>query len=319
MSIQKAKEVIRIEAQAIQALISHVDEHFQKAVDMLLNCKGRVIITGMGKSGIIAQKIASTLTSTGSAALFLHPAEGLHGDLGAVLKDDIVICISKSGNTEEILRLIPLFRRQGVPIISILGNIDSMIAKQSDVVLNVRVKEEACPYDLVPTSSTTAALVMGDALAMALFQERGLSAEDFAQLHPGGDIGKRFLFYVDDVMRTGEDVATVEEETPLSRAVLEITSKRLGATCVLNREKQLVGIITDGDLRRLVEHKHDIWDLKAKDVMHQNPICVQSGVLVAEALHVMEAHSVNQLIITDQEKKPVGMVHLHDLLKAGFA
>lgn len=319
MSIQKAKEVIRIEADAIHALIDRVDEQFQKAVDMLLNCKGRVIITGMGKSGIIAQKIASTLTSTGSAALFLHPAEGLHGDLGAVLKNDIVVCISKSGNTEEILRLIPLFRRQGVPIISILGNIDSMIAKQSDVVLNTKVKEEACPYDLVPTASTTAALVMGDALAMALFQERGLTAEDFAQLHPGGDIGKRFLFRVDDVMRTGEDIAIVEEDTPLSRAILEITSKRLGGTCVLNRKGKLVGIITDGDLRRLVEHKHEIWDLKARDVMNSNPKCVQSGVLVAEALHVMEEYSVNQLVIKDKEGKPVGMVHLHDLLKAGFA
>jgi len=319
MSIQKGKEVIRIEAKAIQDLVDRVDEQFQKVVDILFSCKGRVIITGMGKSGIIAQKIASTLTSTGSAALFLHPAEVLHGDLGAVLKEDVIICISKSGNTEEILRLIPLFRRRGVPIISILGNVNSVIAKQSDVVLNVRVKEEACPYDLVPTASTTATLVMGDALAMALFQKRGLSAEDFAQLHPGGDIGKRFLLRIDDVMRTGEDIALVKEDTPLSLVVLEITSKRLGATCVLNSDSQLVGIITDGDLRRLIERTHGIWNLKAKDVMSQNPKCVQSGVLVTKALHVMEEYSINQLIITGKGGKPVGMVHFHDLLKAGFA
>ncbi|MCJ7812104.1 KpsF/GutQ family sugar-phosphate isomerase [bacterium] len=319
MSIQKGKEVIRIEAKAIQDLVDRVDEQFQKVVDILFSCKGRVIITGMGKSGIIAQKIASTLTSTGSAALFLHPAEVLHGDLGAVLKEDVIICISKSGNTEEILRLIPLFRRRGVPIISILGNVNSVIAKQSDVVLNVRVKEEACPYDLVPTASTTATLVMGDALAMALFQKRGLSAEDFAQLHPGGDIGKRFLLRIDDVMRTGEDIALVKEDTPLSLVVLEITSKRLGATCVLNSDSQLVGIITDGDLRRLIERTHGIWNLKAKDVMSRNPKCVQSGVLVTKALHVMEEYSINQLIITGKGGKPVGMVHFHDLLKAGFA
>ncbi len=319
MSIQKGKEVIRIEAKAIQDLIDRVDEQFEKAVDILFHCKGRVIITGMGKSGIIAHKIASTLTSTGSAALFLHPAEVLHGDLGAVLKDDAIICISKSGNTEEILRLIPLFRRRGVPIISILGNANSVIAKQSDVVLNVKVKEEACPYDLVPTASTTATLVMGDALAMALFQKRGLSAEDFAQLHPGGDIGKRFLLRIDDVMRTGKDIAIVKEDTPLSLVVLEITSKRLGATCVLNSNSQLIGIITDGDLRRMMEHTHEIWNLKAKDVMSLNPKCVPSGVLVTKALHVMEEYSINQLIITDKGEKPIGMIHFHDLLKAGFA
>jgi len=319
MSIEKGKEVIRIEAEAVQALIDRIDENFEKAVNMLLNCKGRVIVTGMGKSGIIAQKIASMLTSTGTAAFFLHPAEGVHGDLGAVLREDVVICISKSGNTEEILRLLPLFRRQGVPLIALTGNLNSDLAKRSDIVLDVSVKEEACPYDIIPSSSTTAALVMGDALALAVFQERGLSVEDFAQFHPGGDIGKRLLLKVDDVMRTGEDIASVNVDTPLPQTILEITSKRLGATCVMNGNGKLVGIITDGDLRRLMEQRHNVWDLKAKDIMTKDPKCVPSGVLAAKALHVMEEYSINQLIVVDEKNQAVGMVHVHDLLKAGLA
>ncbi len=319
MSIEKGKEVIRIEAEAVQALIDRIDENFEKAVNMLLNCKGRVIVTGMGKSGIIAQKIASMLTSTGTAAFFLHPAEGVHGDLGAVLKEDVVICISKSGNTEEILRLLPLFRRQGVPLIALTGNLNSDLAKRSDIVLDVSVKEEACPYDIIPSSSTTAALVMGDALALAVFQERGLSVEDFAQFHPGGDIGKRLLLKVDDVMRTGEDIASVNVDTPLPQTILEITSKRLGATCVMNGNGKLAGIITDGDLRRLMEQRHNVWDLKAKDIMTKDPKCVPSGVLAAKALHVMEEYSINQLIVVDEKNQAVGMVHVHDLLKAGLA
>jgi len=288
-------------------------------VEILLNCKGRAIVSGMGKSGIIAKKIASTLTSTGTPAFFLHPAEGVHGDLGAVLKEDVVILISKSGNTAELLSLFPIFRRQGVPIIAMTGNPDSTLAKQCDVHLDVSVKEEACPNDIVPTSSTTAALVMGDALALALFQEKGFSIEEFAQFHPGGDIGKRLFLKVDDVMRKGEDIAKIEENAALSRAILEITSKRLGATCVMNRKGSLVGIITDGDLRRLMEQRRDIWDLKAKDVMTKNPKSVPVGILAAKALHVMEEYSINVLIIVDKSGDPVGMVHIHDLLKAGVA
>ena len=288
-------------------------------MEILLNCKGRAIVSGMGKSGIIAKKIASTLTSTGTPAFFLHPAEGVHGDLGAVLKEDVVILISKSGNTAELLSLFPIFRRQGVPIIAMTGNPDSTLAKQCDVHLDVSVKEEACPNDIVPTSSTTAALVMGDALALALFQEKGFSIEEFAQFHPGGDIGKRLFLKVDDVMRKGEDIAKIEENAALSRAILEITSKRLGATCVMNRKGSLVGIITDGDLRRLMEQRRDIWDLKAKDVMTKNPKSVPVGILAAKALHVMEEYSINVLIIVDKSGDPVGMVHIHDLLKAGVA
>jgi arabinose-5-phosphate isomerase len=319
MSIQKGKEVVRIEAEAIRALIDRIDDRFQKAVDILLNCKGRIIITGMGKSGIIGRKIVSTLNSTGMSSIFLHPAEGVHGDLGVVLKDDVVICISKSGNTEEILRLIPVFKRQGCAVITMTGNPDSALGKQSNVILDISVKEEACPYDLVPTASSTAALVMGDALALALFQERGLSVEDYAMLHPAGDIGKRFFLRVDEIMRTEEDIAKVNTDTPITQTILEISSKRLGATCVMDNNKKLVGIVTDGDLRRLMEKSHDIWSLKAKDIMCRYPKCIRLGVLAEEALRTMEEFSVNQLIVVDKEENPVGMVHIHDLLKAGLA
>jgi arabinose-5-phosphate isomerase len=319
MSIKKGKEVVRIEAEAIRSLESRIDIQFQKAIDILLNCRGRVIVTGMGKSGIIGKKIASTLTSTGMAALFLHPAEGVHGDLGAVLREDVVICISKSGNTEEILRLIPIFKRQGVPVIAMTGNKNSILVKQSDAFLDVGVREEACPFDIIPTSSTTAALVMGDALAVALFQERGFSIEDYAQYHPGGDIGRKLLLRVDDIMRTGDEIAKVEGDVTLSEAILEITSKRMGATCVIDSKDSLVGIITDGDLRRLVEQRHDIWKLKAKDVMSSHPKTIRIGTLAAKALHEMEKYSITQLIVLNGNKEIVGMVHMHDLLKSEIA
>jgi arabinose-5-phosphate isomerase len=319
MSIQKGKEVVRIEAEAIQALENRIDAHFQEAVEMLLHCKGRVIVTGMGKSGIIAKKIAATLTSTGTAAFFLHPAEGVHGELGAVLKEDVVICISKSGNTEEILTLLPLFKRQGIPIITLTGNLDSVLAGRSDVILDVSVKEEACPYDLVPTSSTTAALVMGDALAIAALQERGFSVEDFARFHPGGDIGRRLLLRVDDVMHREKDIPMVDEHTPLPDTILEMTTKRLGCTCVMDEDGRLSGIVTDGDLRRLLERRYDILNLRAKDVMTQDPKCVPPDTLGAKAIHIMEKYSITQLIVVEEEKRPIGIVHLHDLLKAGLA
>lgn len=317
-SIALGKEVVRIEAEAVKALEARIDQAFQKAIELLLQCKGRVIVTGMGKSGIIAKKIASTLNSTGTAALFLHPAESVHGDLGAVLKDDVVIAVSKSGNTEELLRILPVFKRQGCPIIAITGGLNSPLARQSDVVLNVSVKEEACPYGLVPSSSTTATLVMGDALAITLFQRRGFSVEEFAQLHPAGTLGRRLLLRVDDVMRTGNDIAKVPLDASLSKTILEITSKRLGATCVMNGNDELKGIITDGDLRRLIEKGNEIWNLKAKDIMNPHPKCIPRGMLAAQALHVMETYSINQLIIVDEKGKPVGMIHIHDLLKAGI-
>ena len=317
MSIPKGMEVVRIEAEAVAALIDRIDERFQKAVDILLACEGRIIVTGMGKSGIIAKKIASTLSSIGTSAFFLHPAEGLHGDLGAVLKEDAVIAISKSGNTEEILRLLPMFKRQGVLIIAMTGNLQSTLAMQSDVVLDVSVKEEACPYDLVPTASTTATLVMGDALALAVFQERGLSVEDFLMYHPAGEIGKKFLMRVDDLMHSGKDMPQVNLDTPLPATIFQITSKRLGATCVIE-DGLLAGIITDGDLRRLLEKKHDIGGLTATDVMTPDPKTILIGTLAAKALHIMEQFSITQLVVVDEARHPVGIVHLHDLLKAGL-
>lgn len=319
MSIEKGKEVVRMEAEAILALEDKIGEEFQKAVDILLACKGRVIVTGLGKSGLIGQKIASTMTSTGTAAIFLHAAEGLHGDLGAVLKNDVVICISKSGTTKEILNLMPLLRRQTVKIISITGNVNSPMAKGSDVVLDASISSEACPFDLVPTSSTTTTLVLGDALALALFQERGFSVEDFARYHPGGDIGKKYFMKIDDVMRSNDDIAKVHRDTPIPETIIEITSKRLGATCIVDDNNSLIGIITDGDLRRQIEQKHDIWKLRASDLMTPNPKCIKQGVLAVEALYLMEEHSINQLIVVDADNNIAGMIHIHDLLKAGLA
>jgi len=317
--IAKGKQVIRIEAEAVAALEDRVGEDFYRAVEIIHQAKGRVIVTGIGKSGIIGKKIAATLTSTGTAALFLHPTEGVHGDLGLVRKDDVVICISKSGNTEELYQLIPIFKRIGVPIISLTGNPQSPLAEKSDVVLDISVQEEACPFDLAPTASTTAALAMGDALAVALLLLRNFSLEDYALLHPGGSIGKKLLLRIDDVMFTGDRIARVHPDTPMKEVIFEITSKRFGATCVVDGNGRLVGIITDGDLRRLLERRTDVWGLKAKDVMTRRPKVVRTGTLASDALNLLKIYSINQIIVVNDENVPVGMIHLHDLLKAGVA
>jgi arabinose-5-phosphate isomerase len=317
--LDRGREVIRIEAAAVSALESRLGESFEQAVDIIYRSTGRIIVTGMGKSGIIAKKIAATFTSTGTAALFLHPAEGTHGDLGMVRRDDVVVCISKSGNTDEIYRLLPIFKRLGVPLITMTGNLNSELAQRSDVVLDISVEKEACPFDLVPTASTTAALAMGDALAMALLERRNFDMNDFALLHPGGTLGRRLLLHIDDVMFTGERVARVAGETPLPDVIHEITSKRFGATCVVDEDDRLVGIITDGDLRRLLEKTGRVDGLQARDVMTTRPKTVPTGVLAAEALRVMEKHNIMQIIIVDGENRPVGMIHLHDLLKTGIA
>jgi arabinose-5-phosphate isomerase len=317
MIIEKAKEVIRKEAEAILNLEKKINSEFQKAVEIILKCRGRVIVTGIGKSGIIGKKIAATLNSTGTAALFLHPVEGLHGDLGLVRRDDVVIAITKSGETEELQQLFPLFKRLGVPIISLTGSPSSQTAEKSDVVLDVSVDEEACPNNLVPTSSTTAALVMGDALAIALLEERHFSAEDFALLHPGGYLGKRLLLKVKDVMHTGSDIPVVSENADMKEVILEMTSKRFGATTVVNDKKELVGIFTDGDLRRLVERTEEIFKLKAREVMIRNPKTIEEEALAAKALNRMEFYNITCLIVPNGNKEPVGILHLHDLLKAG--
>ncbi|MFH1334890.1 MAG: KpsF/GutQ family sugar-phosphate isomerase [Candidatus Zixiibacteriota bacterium] len=314
---EKAKEVIRKEAKAIANLEKKIDEKFSRAVELCLKCKGRVIVTGIGKSGIIARKIAATLTSTGTPAFFLHPTEGTHGDVGMVRKNDVVIAISKSGETDEVYQLIPLFKRVGVPIITFTGNIKSPLAEKSDVVIDVSVDEEACPYDLVPTSSTTAALVMGDALAIALLEERDFSSEDFALLHPGGQLGRKLILKVSDIMHSGDEIPKVAEDTGIKEVILEMTSKRLGTTTVVNQKGELVGIFTDGDLRRVVERTDNIFSLKAKQVMSKNPKTISADELAVKALNLMESYSITSLVITNGKKEPVGIVHLHDILKAG--
>ncbi len=314
---EKAKEVIRKEAKAVAHLEKKIDESFVKAVELILKCKGRVIVTGIGKSGIIGKKIAATLTSTGTAAFFLHPTEGIHGDLGMVRKNDVVIAITKSGGADEVYQLIPLFKRLGVPIIAFTGNLNSPVAEKSDVVIDVSVDQEACPYNLIPTSSTTAALVMGDALAIALLEERHFSSEDFALLHPGGNLGRRLILKVSDIMHTGDQIPTVSEETNMKEVILEMTSKRLGTTTVVNQKGELVGIFTDGDLRRLVERTDEIFSLKARQVMTENPKTIDSDELAAKALNLMESYSITSLIIANGKREPIGIVHLHDILKAG--
>ena len=314
---EKAKEVIRKEAKAVALLREKIDQAFVRAVELILECKGRVIVTGIGKSGIIGKKIAATLTSTGTASFFLHPTEGIHGDLGMVRKNDVVIAITKSGGTDEVYQLIPLFKRLGVPIITFTGDLNSPVAEKSDVVIDVSVDEEACPYNLIPTSSTTAALVMGDALAIALLEERRFSSEDFALLHPGGHLGRKLILKVSDIMHTGDQIPVVSQETDMKEVILEMTSKRLGTTTVVSEEGKLVGIFTDGDLRRLVERTDEIFSLKAKQVMTRNPKTIDGDELAAKALNLMESYSITSLIITNGKREPIGIVHLHDILKAG--
>jgi arabinose-5-phosphate isomerase len=314
---EKAKEVIRKEAKAVLDLEKKIDEQFVKAVELILKCKGRVIVTGMGKSGIIGKKIAATLTSTGTAAFFLHPADAIHGDLGMVRKNDVVIAITKSGDTDELYQMIPLFKRLAVPIITLTGNPSSPVAEKSDVVIDVSVEEEACPYNLIPTSSTTATLVIGDALAIALLEERHFSSEDFALLHPGGQLGRMLLLKVSDIMHTGDQIPIVSGETNMKDVILEMTSKRLGTTTVVNEKGELAGIFTDGDLRRLVEKTDEIFSFKAKQAMTKNPKTIDGNELAAKALNIMESYSITSLVITNGKKEPIGIVHLHDILKAG--
>lgn len=316
--ISKGKEVVNIEGNAILNLINSINQEFVKAVRLIFNSKGRVVLTGMGKSGLIARKIVATLNSTGTAAIFMHPTDALHGDLGMVRKEDIVIIISKSGNTEELIRLIPMFKRINVTLIGMLGTVDSLIAKECDVILNIHVNEEACPYDLAPTASTTAALVMGDALAMALLELKGFTEEDFALLHPGGSLGKRLSLRIDEIMIKGKDIPIVKEKTPLKDTIYEITSKRLGTTCVVNDEGILTGIITDGDLRRLLERTLDLKNLTAGDVMTRKPKTITKEKLASFAIQQMENYKITSLIVVDKDYKPEGIVHLHDLVKLGL-
>lgn len=313
--IDKAREVILVEAEALREMAERLDESFEKAVDLLLNVKGRVIITGIGKSGQVARKIAATLSSTGTPAVFIHPTEGAHGDAGMVLSEDIAMVVSKSGDTEELLRLVPIFKRLEVPIIAITGGNGSPLAQEADVVLDASVAREACPLDLAPTSSTTAALVMGDALAAVLVELRGFTADDFSFIHPGGALGRK-LIKVRDIMHTGEDLPIVSKNAGFKEMVVEMTSKRFGLTLIVDENGKLAGIFTDGDLRRTVEAYENPFDLKAGEVAVTNPKKVDANELAATAVAIMEAHNITSLVITDKSGCPIGLIHLHDLLKA---
>lgn len=317
MGIESARKVLEIEAKAIRNLIQSIDENFAKAVEMILSCKGRVVVTGMGKSGIIGKKVSATLSSTGTPSLFLHPAEGIHGDLGMVTEDDVILAISNSGETEEINKLLPFFRKMGNRIIAFSGVKDSTLAKNSDVVINIEVKEEACPLGLAPTASTTATLAMGDALAIALLDRRGFKKRDFARLHPGGTLGRRLMLKVEDIMRIRDQVPSVEEEVTIITAIEEMTEKNLGFTTVVDKKGSLTGIITDGDLRRAIQNGVDFATQKAKEIMTKNPKTIEREKLLVQAVEKMEKNSITSLIIVNEENKPVGIVHLHDLLGRG--
>jgi len=317
----QAKRVLKIEADAVAALIDRVDERFVDAVKLILNSKGRVVVTGMGKSGLIGKKIAATLASTGTPALFLHPAEGIHGDLGMVTRGDTVIALSNSGETEELTRMLPSLKRLGIKIIALTGNLESTLAKNSDVVIDVGVQEEACPLGLAPTASTTATLAMGDALAVALLDQRGFKQEDFACFHPGGTLGKKLLLRVRDLMHSGDAVPMVSEGTLIKDAIYEISSKKMGITAVVNGQGRLVGVVSDGDLRRWMEKTEktgeNLLAKQAKDIMTRNPKIISNESLAAEAVAIMEKNSITCLIVTDTKAVPEGVIHLHDLLKAG--
>jgi arabinose-5-phosphate isomerase len=302
-------------------LAESLNSEFTRGVELILSSTGRVVVTGMGKSGIICQKIASTLASTGTPAFFLHPAEGIHGDLGMIMRGDVVIAISYSGETEEVVRILPVIKRLGAKLIAMSGNRASTLARTADVFLEVAVKEEACPLGLAPTASTTATLAMGDALAVALLVERGFKAEDFALFHPGGSLGKKLLLRVEDLMHTGDAVPLVSMQALMREALFVITSRGLGIAGVVDSRGVLAGVITDGDLRRALEKGVDILNTTAGELMTRNPKRITSSELAAKAMQRMEEHSITSLFVFsgDDAEKPVGIIHLHDLLKAGLA
>ncbi|MHB8844627.1 MAG: KpsF/GutQ family sugar-phosphate isomerase [Nitrospirota bacterium] len=321
MSIEQAKKVLKIEAEAILRLIDRLDGGFDRAIELILGCRGRVVVTGMGKSGHIGNKIAATLASTGTPALFLHPAEGIHGDLGMVTKGDIVIALSNSGETEELSRMLPSLKRIGIKIVALTGNTESTLARNSDVVIDVGVKEEACPLGLAPTASTTATLAMGDALAVVLLDRRGFKEEDFACYHPGGALGKRLLLRVRDIMHTGDDIPKVSDTALVKDAIYEISSKKVGVTAVVDAAGKLQGVISDGDLRRWMERTEksgeNLLSKQAREIMTRNPKVIGKDALAAEAVALMENSSITCLLILDSGARPEGVIHLHDLLKAG--
>lgn len=316
--ILSGQRTVTIESQAVQALHRRIDATFAGACELILRCQGRVIVTGMGKSGHIGGKIAATLASTGTPAFFVHPGEASHGDLGMVTRQDVVIAISNSGSSSEVVTLIPLFKRLQVPIISMTGKPESPLAKASDVHLDISIAEEACPLDLAPTSSTTVTLVMGDALAVALLEARGFTREDFAFSHPGGALGRRLLVRAEDLMHKGTEVPRVSDSAPISQALVEMTRKGFGMTTVVDSDDQLLGVFTDGDLRRCVDQGVDLANATMATVMTRAPKAIHADLLAAEALTLMETKKITALVVEDNQGHPIGLLHMHDILRAGI-
>jgi len=312
-----ARRVLDVEIAGLQAVRGALDGRFERAVEIMAACKGKVVVTGMGKSGLVCRKIAATLASTGTQSSFLHAGEAVHGDFGVVDRHDVVLALSYSGETEEIVRLLPLVQRHGIPLIAITGKVDSTLGKAADVALDAGVPEEACPLGLAPTASTTAALALGDALAVALLERKGFTREDFAALHPAGSLGRRLLT-VQEVMHTGDAIPLVRGDTPLPGVVSEISGKRLGVTGVLDGRGRFAGVITDGDLRRGLGRGADLNRLRAADLMTRNPKTIDGKALAARALAEMERYSITSLFVLDGRRRPLGVIHMHDLLKAGI-
>ncbi len=315
-ALDLARRVLRIEADAVAALAERLDESFLRAIDLILGCRGRVIVSGIGKSGHVARKIAATLASTGTPAYFVHAAEANHGDLGMITREDVLIALSNSGESEELLSIVPLVKRQGGKLITLTGNADSSLAREADVHLDGRVKEEACPLNLAPTASTTAALALGDALAVALLDARGFGADDFARSHPGGTLGRRLLTHVRDVMRSGQDVPTVTEDATMAQALLVMTRGGMGMTAVLAANRSIAGIFTDGDLRRAIDRVADLRGTPIAQVMTRNPRTIRPDALAVEAVEMMEQYRINQILVVDAALELVGALNTHDLLRA---
>lgn len=315
--LKEARRVLEIEAQAILEVKRRLTQDFVKAVEILAGCQGRVVVTGIGKSGLIGRKISATFASTGTPSLFLHPAEGIHGDLGVLVRHDVVLAVSHSGESQELLKLLPTIKRIGLPLIAMTGHLKSTLATNSTCVIDVHITEEACPMGLAPTASTTAALALGDALAIALLSKKKFRQEDFALLHPGGSLGTKIFLKVEDIMRRGQDIPLVHTGTNIKDAILEMTTKKMGCTAVVDHRGKLAGIITDQDLRKMLQRDHHtIWGAKVESVMTRHPRTIAGNELVARAIRVTEEFSISTLVVVDRMRKPVGIVHLHDLLKA---
>lgn len=313
-----ALAVINVEKEAVEALVEQINAEFVKACYLMLECKGRVVVTGMGKSGHIAGKIAATLASTGTPAFFVHPGEASHGDLGMITQQDVVLALSNSGETSEIVTILPIIKRLGVPLIAMTGNPESTLAKLASAHLNVAVQQEACPLGLAPTASTTAALVMGDALAVSLLETRGFTRDDFALSHPGGSLGKRLLMRVGDLMHGGSDVPAVHQDALVAEVLLEMTGKKLGMTAIVDDEDRVVGIFTDGDLRRMLEKNLDVHSTAIIQVMTRSCTTIGEDVLAAEAMRIMQQKKINALLVVDPRRKLIGALNMHDLLRAGI-